>query len=244
MNDQAIHPIDATTDDLELWLEYRLDSVSRAKAHVDLHAVRRFYECAIYRKWRDANPTDGLKVKRDEKAPEAPYTDDENFAMLRHARSERDKLIIKLLANTGGRASEIAGIKVEEIVWSRGLILIHGKGAMDRWIAPEPETMRQLRVFVGFRATGPLFISRQNNPITAKQIKQQIAAIQKRAKVEDAHAHRWRTTFAIMALRKAGGDMQAVQTALGHKSIASTARYTAYDKVDRSLELMRSMRVL
>jgi integrase len=50
--------------------------------------------------------------------------------------------------------------------------------------------------------------------------------IAERAKVQDAHPHKFRATFATRNLQK-GVDLKTVQALLGHKDIESTMRYLA-----------------
>jgi integrase/recombinase XerC len=50
--------------------------------------------------------------------------------------------------------------------------------------------------------------------------------VAKRAKVQDAHPHKFRATFATWLLQNFM-DLKTVQKLLGHKDIASTMRYLA-----------------
>jgi integrase/recombinase XerD len=50
-------------------------------------------------------------------------------------------------------------------------------------------------------------------------------AIGKKAKIEDCHPHKFRSTFATQTLQHA--DLKTVQKLLGHRDIASTMRYLA-----------------
>ena len=55
--------------------------------------------------------------------------------------------------------------------------------------------------------------------------------IGERAKVEHAHPHRWRHTFAIQFLKN-GGDLARLKILLGHRSIAVTQIYTKFAQAD------------
>ncbi|MGH7883455.1 MAG: tyrosine-type recombinase/integrase, partial [Candidatus Dormibacteraceae bacterium] len=65
------------------------------------------------------------------------------------AKTERDKLIVRILADTGIRVSELLGLRINDLVdRSRNYYLhIHeGKGAKDR-LVPAPTLHRRIRIY-------------------------------------------------------------------------------------------------
>ncbi len=217
----------------------RCEGVSLTKLHLDLQALRSFFTCAIAQGWRESNPTDGLRIKRRETPPEAPYDPAEINAVTGALTLERDRLIALMFARTGLRIAELCGLYCEDIDWHSGMVLVRGKGGQDRYIAPPHWLMARLRLFTGKREVGPLFYSEQGRPLTPKCFRQNLAAAAARVGIKHVHPHRFRVTFAVEMLNRSGGDLQAVQYLLGHKSIQSTIRYTEWSKAERGLSLMR-----
>lgn len=74
----------------------------------------------------------------------------EEIQRMEHAaRTERDKLIIRLLADTGLRVGELLGLRTNDLVEQNRNYYLHvrGKGAKDR-LVPAPKVFRRLRVYI------------------------------------------------------------------------------------------------
>src|SRR2546430_15307375 len=65
------------------------------------------------------------------------------------ARTERDKLMVRVLADTGLRVDELLGLRTTDLVeQNRNYYLrVRGKGAKDR-LVPAPRLYRRLRIYV------------------------------------------------------------------------------------------------
>lgn len=239
MDTVAVYAPQATSEEVKEWLRTRSHEVSANKIYVDIMALRAFYTFVVQQKWRKDDPMDGIKARKEKLAPVAPFNEGEIAALVAACGSERDRLILLMLASTGLRISELLALRVEDIDWQRGMVLIHGKGNHQRWMAPNAEVMARLHIFLRNVHQGHIWFTNQGHVMPAKQARENLYAAARRAGIIGAHPHRFRTTFAIEMLRIAGGDIQAVQDLLGHESIETTQRYTAYDKADRALNLMR-----
>ena len=67
------------------------------------------------------------------------------------------------------------------------------------------------------------------NKIDTEGLRRVLKSIATRAKVENVHPHRFRRTFATMALKK-GMDVEEIQQVLGHQNINTTMIYVNVDK--------------
>jgi len=221
------------------WLAEREQQVSAQRVHNDLAALRLFYAYAIEERWRDDNPTEGLRIKRRKMLPTEPLADSDLDALLAACIDERDRLMILVLAYTGMRISEMASLTAENIDWRSGIIRIVGKGDKERRLAPNPDVLRRLHAYLGMFPSGPVWISKKREaPLSAHQIRKIIYSIAARARVDGVHPHRFRSFFGTNYIRQFG-DIQALQGVMGHESIETTARYTEWTKEQRGLDQMR-----
>ena len=235
-------PADVDREAVRSWLSERMNSVSSARAHNDLAALRLFYAWMKDIRHRDDDPTDNVRVKRRKSLPTEPLHADEMESLLAASRDERDRLIILMLAHTGMRISELASLRAEDIDWQRGTIRIFGKGDKERRLAPDPEVLNRLHAFCGMFPSGSIWkAKRSHQALSAHQIRKVLYDLAERAKLEDVHPHRFRALFATQYVEQFA-DIQALQGVLGHESIETTARYSEYTRERRGLEQMRSLK--
>ena len=150
--------------------------------------------------------------------------------------SVRDRLILELLYSTGCRISELVTINLDDVVYSGGKNLVHGKGRKDRFVfmgAPAREALgaylplRSARLQrVGLRDEKALVVNANGKRITQRGV---AGIIQKRV-VEKGIAkrvspHTFRHSFATHILDH-GADIRIVQELLGHSSLSTTQVYT------------------
>ncbi len=129
----------------------------------------------------------------------------------------------------GLRASEVAGLLIEDIDSDRGVIRVrHGKGAKDRDVMLSAQLLGILRTY--WRLARPrrfLFPGRDEdrsiNPTVlhaACRSAAKAAGLSKRVTL-----HTLRHSFATHLLEN-GADIRIIQALLGHANLSSTARYT------------------
>src|SRR5207244_1613799 len=87
------------------------------------------------------------------------------------APTERDKLIIRLLADTGIRVGELCGLRPEDIVRSqdrRTFLKVRGKGSKERLVPLAPPLVRRLdRLMRGWGLTWIGLIEHVYSQLTA-----------------------------------------------------------------------------
>ncbi|MBN1549456.1 tyrosine-type recombinase/integrase [Candidatus Babeliales bacterium] len=145
---------------------------------------------------------------------------------------KRDKAILELLYATGIRCSELIGIHIRDINIEDKVIRIYGKGRKER-IALFGEKAKA-RIIEYLSEERPhttnrdehLFVSYRNTPLTTRSVQRIFEMFRKFLKV-DRHItpHKIRHSFATHLLNQ-GVDLRVVQELLGHKTLASTERYT------------------
>lgn len=128
-------------------------------------------------------------------------------------------------------------MRLRDVDWPKGRVLIHGKRNKRRWVTPGKSAMTCLAQLVGNRKDGgSVWVSRQGGTLTGARIYDAVQRIAARAGVVDAHPHRFRVTFAVKFLRQYG-NIEALRQVLGHDDIRTTEVYATYDYAQRALVL-------
>jgi site-specific recombinase XerD len=156
----------------------------------------------------------------------------------------RDFAILTMLVRLGMRRGEVAGLRLDDINWHAGEIVVNGKGArVERLPLPtdvgeaiaaylrdaRPAGFQGRQVFVRIKA--PL------RPLTAGGITQVVVSASKRAGIGEVTPHRLRHTAATELLKQ-GAPLQEIGELLRHRSVLTTAIYAKVDR-DRLRELAR-----
>jgi site-specific recombinase XerD len=142
-------------EDFKLWLAARPRGAGRtitAETHRQrMRTVRQFFERIIEWDWPDApQPRDRLGHPEETRAaPEVPRRPDAArlMAAARNSTDPRDRLVMELLARTGMRAGELAGLEADAVVLigsAHGLRIPLGKLRNDRYVPLHPELVQLL----------------------------------------------------------------------------------------------------
>ncbi len=153
---------------------------------------------------------------------------------------QRDRALVELMYAGGMRASEVAGIKPDEVNETLGVVLVTGKGNKQRLVPigePALKAVKQyleglrpyLLRFEDGRDQGQLLLSHTGRPIERVAVWQIIRKLAKHADLEDVHPHTLRHSFATHMLA-GGADLRVVQELLGHSDIVTTQIYTHIDR--------------
>jgi len=154
---------------------------------------------------------------------------DEVVRFLEAVSSLKSRAALTTAYAAGLRASEVAGLRVEDVDSGRGVILVrHGKGAKDRNVMLSPQLLGILRTY--WRLARPktfLFPGRDD----AHSIDPTVLHAACRSAVKAAGLtkrvtlHTLRHSFATHLLEH-GADLRVIQELLGHANISTTEVYT------------------
>ncbi len=144
---------------------------------------------------------------------------------------ERDKLILRLLYETGMRRSELAGLRPWNIDLNARQIKVLGKGRKERYIPIEAELKNNIEQYLTlkekeFPETDSMFVTKRGRPFNAADIyrvvKRYMSMISSAEKISP---HVFRHTFATHLLND-GANIDAIKELLGHANLNATEIYT------------------
>ncbi len=199
-----------------------------------------------------------IKIKKEKRLPKTiPVKDvskllDYMYENLNHAtttfayfQAVRDLCIIDLLLSTGMRIAEISNLKLEDIITSERVLLVHGKGKKQRLLyISSLETWNNLKAWLNIRkklkvSHDYLFVNKYHDTLSIYGIENIFTKYRDNTGiVSSATPHYLRHTFATNLLAN-GADLRSVQELLGHSSISTTEIYTEVNTVRKKIVLKK-----
>jgi site-specific recombinase XerD len=146
----------------------------------------------------------------------------------------RDHAVLVMLARLGLRAVEVARLRLGDVDWRDGLIVVCGKGSRVEQLPLPVEVGQALAAYVmGGRpscTSDALFVTARvpHRPVAAGTVRAIVAHACRRAGLPRLGAHRLRHTLASDMLR-AGAGLAEVGQVLRHRSQLSTSVYAKVD---------------
>jgi integrase/recombinase XerD len=149
----------------------------------------------------------------------------------------RDFAVLTTLVRLGLRAGELAALRLDDIDWRTGTIVIRGKGHQVEplpWPADVGEAvvayLRRGRPTTALDRTVFVRVTAPHRALSSGAVSEIVAAAARRAGLGLMHAHRLRHTAATQLLR-AGAPLPEIGQLLRHRRLLTTAIYA---KVDRT----------
>ncbi len=147
----------------------------------------------------------------------------------------RDRVIMEVLYATGMRRMEIAGLRIGDIDFDRGVVMIRqGKGKKDRLIPLGERALHWVRHYldqgrdhlVWNQADKTLFLGREGLPLSLAGLTNLVSKYIKQAALgKSGSCHMFRHTMATLMLEN-GADIRFIQAMLGHAELSTTQIYT------------------
>ncbi|MGD1984818.1 MAG: tyrosine-type recombinase/integrase [Chromatiaceae bacterium] len=171
--------------------------------------------------------------------------------------SQRDHVLLLLLYNTGARVSEIAGVKVGEVVLDEGAacVHLHGKGRKQRSVPLWRSTVRAIRAWFRrnpeFGSDSPLLPNGDGQSMSRWNVIQRLDRAVRLAvescpdlATRQISPHMIRHTTA-MHLLQSGVDISVIGLWLGHGGPATTHQYVEADLAmkERALARIKNQRL-
>lgn len=157
-------------------------------------------------------------------------------SIINKAKSVTDKLILKMLAETGLRISELAGIELDNIDLQNGIIKItNTKTRKDRIVAVKDDTLELMEEYLKIRkpSTNYLFVSNKGNKFSTDALRNRVN------KYSEFTPHAFRHYFATSKIVGGKVDIATVSKALGHSNVTTTLNIYTHVVDDDVIKMMR-----
>lgn len=201
-----------------------------------VHAVYRSIRTFLRWYWDEdepqgKNPIEKVKAPHNPIAPQQGVTRDEFDALLAVCCSERDKALLMVLMDTGIRAEELCGIRLEHVGFD-SILIEQGKGRKPRTVFLGRQARKQLRKYLKEWGTKTyLFTNDEGDRLCYPALRQIFRRLCQRAGLSGITPHDLRRGYAIESLRR-GVDLLTLSRLLGHSSLTLLPRYANQTSLD------------
>lgn len=207
------------------------------------------YENEIIRK----NPMSAIEVVKYKKVVKQPLKDEEIERIKLACTSKRDLAIVTFFLETGVRVSELCGINMTDVDFSKYRCKVLGKGNKERIVHFTGKTYVMLMEYLKTRddidmenlmyssaQDVPLFASNhKTHPrLTRHGVETMVRNLRQPSGVTRLHCHLFRATYATN-LAKRGVGLELIAKALGHADLNSISRYVLTGDDELELALRR-----
>jgi integrase/recombinase XerD len=211
--------------------------------HRQISALRTYYRFLVGEGHARTNPTERLESPKRWRSLPTVLTVLEIDRLLSAPNPDeplgsRDRALLELGYATGGRVSELVGIKASDVFFEEGIARLFGKGAKQRLVPVGRRALGAVALYSRSvrptldrgKSKGVLFLNARGGPLSRVGAWGIIKNAAKRAGLtKRVTPHTLRHTFATHLL-EGGADLRAVQEMLGHADLATTQLYTHVDR--------------
>ena len=219
---------DIITNDIRCYLASR--QIKGNLTMVTLNNMRRVY--SSFFSWLEleeyikVNPMKRIPSFKTHKKQIQPFSDKELAKLFNSCDNVRDRALLEFLYSTGIRLTECVNTNLNDLDIKHGEIFIRkGKGNKERIAYISDVSCMYLENYLQSRVDtdNALWIGKRGR-LTARGIECIVSRIGEKAKVDNAHPHRFRHTLATNLVKR-GAPLQIVQQILGHENIDTTTIY-------------------
>ena len=234
------------------WLDEKGDKKSSLARK--LATLKSFYKFLTKESWTEVNPAAHVRSPQQGKRLPKILTKDQANVLMEApigspVVSSRDKAILETLYSTGARVSELVGLNWDDVNLESGIVRLMGKGKKERVVpigelaldaiqeyrrqfsrTPRNASLRTMGVSTqnshGHQIEAdPLFKNNRGGRLSARSVERMVKRSSQSLQGGAVTPHTLRHSFATHLLDE-GADLRAIQEMLGHRSLATTQKYT------------------
>ncbi len=235
-------------DHLEAFLADLSDRVAPATTAKHFRSMQQMFRWLVEDGEIVASPMERMRPPQVPEQPVEVFTDDELSRLLAACRghsfeNRRDSALMRLLLDTGMRASELVGLLVGDVDHEQSVAHVLGKGRRGRAVPFGLKSADALRRYMRVRSTHPaaamgsLWLGKRG-ALTTSGLAQLLERRAAEAGVDHVHAHRFRHSFAHTWLAS-GGQEHDLMRLCGWQSPQMVGRYAASAGAERARDNFR-----
>lgn len=182
----------------------------------------------------EKNPLCNLGVIKVPKKVKKIYSGADIERLTRNCETARDRAIVRFLASTGCRISEMTELDRDAINLDSGECVVHGKGDKERVVFMDDVAAMMVGSYLKSRTDDDpaLFVSERGaRRMEPGGVRIMLKKLGEKAGVDHVHPHKFRRTLATN-LSRHGMPLQEVASILGHEKLDTTMRYVVLNKED------------
>jgi len=202
-------------------------------------SIKQFFKYLLLEKIIKEDPTSQIRTPRMKKSIPGVISLEEVERILASPGEStpegiRDSAMLEVLYATGIRVSELIGLKLNDVNFEMGFIIVYGKGSKERIVPMGEKAQEKLKsymersrpVLLKTRESKALFVTRRGKAMTRQGFWKLIKTHALSAGIaKNISPHTLRHSFATHLLER-GADLRSIQIMLGHSDISTTQIYT------------------